>query len=274
MKNILFLSFITISFGGFTQDNCNAFLLQGDSCRYKACDYIQKAPGFYQLTGKFQEIFDHALEICPDYAKIYRSKSVGYLKTGDFLNWKKLMDKAVELNPSKFLDYRGWCRFQFFRDYEGAIKDIERLEDLFEGNDIGFSQNGDYHLLMAKALCYKKLDEKEKALSIMEKYLSSDSYQMPYDYLHLGVLYLELEQYDFALGALYKQSEYNDLADNQFYIAKAHQALGNRSKALQALEKAKNLYAQQRFMYDVYAHPVDKVFLGQIEEELEVIIGG
>ena len=56
-----------------------------------------------------------ALEICPSYHPAYRAKSTAYLKTGDFITWKKLMDKAVELSPEDHLDYRGWCRFQFLK---------------------------------------------------------------------------------------------------------------------------------------------------------------
>lgn len=266
IKFLIPVLFITTA--AYSQDNCIVFLMEGDSCRYKACSFIQRAPSHFQLTREFHLIFDEAIEICPDYARSYRSKSVSYLKTGDFLNWKKYMDKAVELDPVKYLDYRGWCRFQFFRDYEGAIKDFERLEELTGGYDIGYSQNGDYHLAVAKGLCYKMLGEEEKALSTIESHLKNEEYQMPYDYLHLGVLYMDNNQYDKALSAFNKQSEYNELADNQFYIAQVHESLGNKLKQVASLSTAKELYAERKFMYDVYTHAVDKVYLGQIEEAL------
>ena len=62
------------------------------------------------------------------------------------------MNKAVALDPKEHLPYRGWCRYQFFRDYEGAIQDIERLDSLSK-YDIGYSVNAEYHLHIARALC-------------------------------------------------------------------------------------------------------------------------
>jgi len=69
---------------------------------------------------------------------------------------KKMIDKAVELDPEKYLGYRGWCRLQFLRDYKGAIKDIEELKSLVS-YDIGACQTGDYHLNIVLTLCYQKL---------------------------------------------------------------------------------------------------------------------
>lgn len=248
------------------QDNCNSFLWEGDTAKYKSCMYVQKSPSHFQLTRQYHQIRDDAIKIAPHYSYPYWAKSIAYLKTGDFLIWKKLIDKAVELDEEKYLGYRGWCRFQFFRDYEGAIKDIKRLETLFQGHDIGYSQNGDYHLTVAKALCYKMLGVNDTALMIIEKHLQQTNAVMPYDYMHLGVLYLDFGEVDKALDAFSKQSEFNELADNQYYISKVHRVLGNLPESAACLEYAMDLYSQRRFMNDVYTHPVDKVYFLQIEE--------
>ncbi|MEM9858065.1 MAG: hypothetical protein AAF843_11935 [Bacteroidota bacterium] len=269
MRAFLFITLATFCAPHLiAQDNCKAFLWAGDTAKYQACEYIQQAPRYFQLTRQHHAIRDSAIKIAPHYSYPYWAKSIAYLKTGDFLNWKKLIDKAVELDQEKYLGYRGWCRFQFFRDYDGAIQDIEQLERLFQGHDIGYSQNGDYHLNVAKALCFKMLGEKQKALNILESHLDEHEAIMPYDYLHLGVMYFENEQYDKALTALNRQSNENELADNQYYLAKVYEALGNDEQKIVNLEMAKTLYEQRRFMNDVYTHQVDKVYLGQIQEEL------
>ena len=173
------------------QPNCKAFLMNGDSCQYKACKYIEDSPNYFQLTKEFHQVYDKAIEICPAYSQAYRAKSTAYLKTGDFISWKRLMDKAVSLDAAQHLSYRGWCRFQFFRDYEGAISDIESLEKLVN-YDIGFSQNGDYHLKVVKALCFKMIGKKKKAIKLIEEHILEDTKDFElYNYLHLGVLYLE-----------------------------------------------------------------------------------
>lgn len=268
MKFLCILWIVFLAYTLQAQDNCNAFLWEGDTAKYKSCMYVQRAPSHFQLTRQFHEIRDVAIKMAPHYSYPYWAKSIAYLKTGDFITWKPLIDSAVSLDEEKYLGYRGWCRFQFFRDNEGAIRDFKRLEELFDGDDIGYSQNGDYHLTMAKALCFKMLGEKERAVQIMEEHLGKTAAIMPYDYLHLGVMHLNMQRYDDALDAFGKQSEFNELADNQYYIAKAHNALGDETQKRIALELAAELYAERRFMNDVYTHPVDKVYLEQIEQEL------
>lgn len=250
------------------QDNCNYFLTNGDSCRYKACKFLEESPSYFQLTKEYHEIKDKALEICPEYAIVYKQKSTAYLKTGDFIQWKVLIDKAVELNPSQNLDYRGWCRFQFFRDYKGAIEDIEELDRLLD-YDIGYCQNGDYHLNIAKALCYKMIGKKEKAISIIIDQIKKDTSAVGlYDYLHLGVLYLENKEYEKALDAFTKQSSLNELAECQYYTALAYKYLNKQEEYLNSIKMAKSLYASSRYMLDMYTHHVDKVYEQEIENEL------
>lgn len=264
---VLFLLIINLLSISYSQ-NCNVFLSEGDSCKYKACIYLENAPRVYQFSRQYQLNYDGAINICPDYDYAYKNKSTPYLKSGDFLTWKKLMDKAVALNPTEHLSYRGWCRFQFFNDYEGAIKDIELLDDLV-AYDIGYSQNGTYHLNVAKALCYKRLGQVDKALQVVKEQMNQVNYSVGlFDYLHLGVMHMELGNYDEAVKAFNAQSAENELAENQYYLAQVAVKKSDMEQAKIHLLKAKELYISNRFMFDPYAHQVDKVYLLEIEEAL------
>jgi tetratricopeptide (TPR) repeat protein len=250
------------------QRNCNVFLWEGDSCRYEACIYLEQAPAYFQLLREFHEIMDKAIEICPEYSDAYRAKSVAYLKTGDFVQWYQIISKAVEIKPEDHLDYRGWCRFQFFRDYPGAIADLEHLKEMV-GGDIGYSQNGMYHLEIARALCYKMMGEREKALHIIEKQMETDSSSIGfYDYLHLGVLYLESAQYEKAVEALSSQMEINPIGEGLYYLALSYKELGKMELYKNSLKEAQQLYKKGSMMRDVYTHQVDKVYLKTIEKEI------
>ena len=252
-----------------SQRNCSVYKWEGDTCRYKACNYLENAPKYFQLRKEFHKVYDRALEICPNYSDAYRAKSVAYLKTGDFISWKKLMDKAVEINPIEHLGYRGWAKFQFFRDYKGAISDFEYLDSISD-NDIGYSQNGTYHLNIAKALCYKMLDKKDIAISIIQKQIENDPFSIGiYDYLHLGVLYLENNKYEEALLTFKKQEQEYSCAENAYYSALVYKAIKDSINHKKSLLKSKDLYLKGRKMYDSYTHPVDKVYLKDIENLLE-----
>jgi len=269
---LLLFSYSTLA----AQPNCEAYKYFGDTLKYEACIKAMERRGHYQFSKEYQTALDESLKIDPTFDFAYKAKSIAYLKSGDFIAWKKLIDKAVEYDPEEHLGYRGWCRYQFFRDYEGAIADIEKLDSLVS-YDIGHSQNGRYHLNIAKGLCYRAIDQKEKAMQIIERQLTQnekENFVGFYDYLHLGVLYLETQQLEKALAAFEKQSEKYELAENQFYCALTLQTLGKSAEALERLEKARALYIRGEKVVDSYSTPVDKVYLKTIEAEIKKLQNG
>ncbi|MBP9194122.1 MAG: hypothetical protein KBF57_05520 [Saprospiraceae bacterium] len=269
MKLVLIVSLL-IPILSKSQPNCNAFLYYGDSLRYKACKVAEKREGYYQFSKEYQAALDEAIAIDPGFAYAYEAKSTAYLKSGDFVSWIQLMDKAVALNPKEHLSYRGWCRYQFFKDYEGAIRDIERLDSLSK-YDIGHSVNAHYHLHVARALCYKALGQKEKAIDIIEKQLAQSDYDPGlFDYIHLGVLYLEIENYAKAETSLLKQQEINDLAENRYYLGLLYKITNQKAKAQKELEKAKVKYQKESWLFDPYTEPMDKIYMEDIDKALSL----
>ncbi len=249
--------------------NCDAYKWEGDLKKYEACKKQKEAYQFYQFKKEYQELLDEAIAIDSTYDNAYWAKSIAYLKSGDFLSWKPLIDKAVELNPKMHLGYRGWCRYQFFRDYKGAIKDIEEFESLLK-DDVGYCQNGDYHLLIAKAICYKAIGENDRAIKIIEDYLeNNDDESDLFNFYHLGVLYFEKGEYRQALSNFKKQEESNKLADNKYYIAMCYKQLNNIIKYKEEIVQAKKMFEEGYLMHDPYTHHYDKVYLSQIIEELD-----
>lgn len=270
MKHVILLLLAASTVGLYAQPNCNVYKMNNDLECYRAC-LIGVRDGAPQGSKASQLQFDSAIAICPTFDYAYFEKAVPYLKRGDFIHWKKLIDKAVALNPTAHLGYRGWCRYQFVRDYRGAIRDFERLDSLL-GYDIGYSINGDYHLNVAKALCYKAIGQNAKAIQIIEEQLSQKNYTpMTYDYLHLGVLKMESGDLTGGIDCLKRSIALND------YFAEAHYYLGliykmqKHTKAYQeSMLKARLYYEKGYKRFDPYTHPMDKVYLSQIENEILV----
>lgn len=266
MKNLKYVLFL-IPFFLFSQPNCNAYLYKGDTLQYKACLEAEKAEKYYQFQKEFHEVFDNALSICPKFAYAYREKSTAYLKSGDFITWKNLIDKAVEYDVRENLGYRAWCRFQFFRDYKGAIQDIEKLDSIVDTN-IGYSINGDYHLNIAKGICYSALNQKQKAIEVFTAQLNTKEYSPGlYDYYQLGVTYFELKDYKNALQSFEKQSKVNEYADNAYYKCKIYKILGDKMQYEKQKETAINLYLKDLKMFDPYTRHYNSVYYQTILDE-------
>ena len=250
------------------QENCESYKYYGDTLKYKACKKVEVAQKIYQFYGIFQQKLDEAIKIDSTYAYAYREKSVAYLKSGDFITWKKLIDKAVRYDPKDNLGYRAWCRYQFFRDYKGAIKDIEKLDNLVD-YDIGMSVNGDYHLNITKAICFNAIGEKDKSIEIIENQLNNKDHSVGlYDYFHLGVWYLEDNQFKKALIAFEKQLTENDLAEVHYYMALTYKKLNEFTNYEEELLIANKMYDEGKVLFDAYTHHYNKIFLSDIKNEM------
>ena len=269
-----FLSILTIitSVIAYSQPNCNVYKMNNNEPCYQACVTATSPSG--QGTRASQMQFDEAIDLCPSFDYAYFEKAVPYLKRGDCITWKKLIDQAVALNPTGHLGYRGWCRYQFVRDYKGAIRDFERLDSLLP-HDIGYSINGDYQLSIVKALCYKALGQRQKALDIMERQLAKEKYMpMTYDFLHLGVLKMESGDMEGAIESFRKSIAHNDyLAEPYYYLGMIYKKKNKNTEFKEHMEKAKIYYLKGYRRFDPYTHPMDKIYLSDIEKELKIIGG-
>jgi tetratricopeptide (TPR) repeat protein len=273
MKKLTFYILIFVNtFGlnsGIKAQNCKAFLYYKDTLQCEACLIAEDAYQYYQYSREYQEILDKAIEKCSYFSDAYRNKSIAYLKSGDFITWKYLIDKAVEYDFNGNIGYRGWCRYQFFRDYQGAIDDIESLEKSTKGN-IGYSASGEYHLKVAKAFCYKKLGKLDKGIDILEQYMLDTTIQISvYDHLHLGVMYMEKGDIDKAIIQLNLQIEKNDIAESQYYLALCHQKKGHSDLFSQHIKKSKDLFLIDKRLLINYIEPMDRVYLEEINLAME-----
>ena len=259
-KYCLSLLFVVFYSNVSAQYNCNS--VEGESCK-KACEKYNLASQ-YQGFFKSQELFDEAIELCPSFASLFSEKSVPYLKQGDFVSWKKLIDKAVELDPANQLGYRGWCKFQFLRDYEGAIEDFNKLEKYRPGN-LGYSQNGNYNLYVVKAICFSALNQKEEAVEILENLFKTKDYNTGlFDYYQLGVTYFELGKHDKALENFEKQSKLYDFAENIYFKSKVSKIRNKDYLDLKNL--ALKTYDEGKTMLEGYTHHFNKIYRKQIAE--------
>ena len=260
MKLVFSISLVLFSVVLLAQPNCEIY--QNDANCYQACKTALRAIRYPQGSYTSQQYFTKSIERCPDFAYAYMQKAVPYLKRGQFIEWKHLIDRAVELAPLEYLGYRGWCRLQFLRDYQGAIDDIEQLKQLVN-DDIGYCQTGDYHLNIALALCYKELGELDKARALFLQQIQAENYSAGvYDFYHLGVLEYQAGNYQQAIDYFLQQIDVSDyLGETYYFMARAQRQLGQLKSYTKNLQRAEDYYRKGKFRTDTYAEPVDKIYL-------------
>jgi len=84
------------------QYNCGTLK---DSSAIRACRLYDAADSLAQGSPKCEHYLDSAIAICPNFAPAWHERSVPYLKRGDFVTWRRYLDKAVALDSS-YLAYR------------------------------------------------------------------------------------------------------------------------------------------------------------------------
>jgi len=266
---ILFLPVIALA-----QPNCS--IIKDEQCK-RACMIYNAADSFYQGTPESQYYLDSCIKLCPGFADAWREKSVPYLKRGDFVNWKKYIDKAVELNPFRFLSIRGWCRFKFLRDYEGALDDLKKNDTLTKFASYN-SGDGNYELHVIMALCERELGNNVAALKYFAIGIDSviakrgNSAAGLYSYVHLAVTKMRMKDYEGAMNALEKQNGvYDKYAETYYYMGCINIITGKKKLAKENFLHARELIMNPKGKYhffDIYCEMHDAVYIADIDKRL------
>jgi tetratricopeptide (TPR) repeat protein len=251
------------------QYNCSIYK---DSSYARACRIYNASDSFFQGSPQCEHMLDSAIATCPNFAPAWHERSVPYLKRGDFITWRRILDKSVDLDPRQFLSYRGWCRFEFLRDYAGALKDLQRFDTLSEFSHTS-SNDGDYELHLIMALCERELGDTNKAFHYFGVAMDKDSSNAGlYGYLHLGVTKLKTRDYPGAIAALEHENRiYDQFADTWYWLGQAWLATGRRDQARSMFLRAKELmndHSGRYHLHGVYCEKLDTIYESDIDAAL------
>jgi tetratricopeptide (TPR) repeat protein len=223
-------------------------------------------------TAEGQAALDSASWIDPTNAQIWQQKSMPYLKNGDFISWRKYINKAVENDPKAHLAYRGFCAMIFVKDYEGALLDFEKRQNLKPTETV---YEMDHSLAFWRGLCYLELGQLDSARIFMEKSLKyqldlrSAEWAHYNDFFYLGVIHYELNDLDKAqyyIDASLKN--YKEFPDAHFYKALILNKLGKSGEALDHLAQIENAWKKRYRMNEdneVYSNYPKQIGQGEID---------
>ncbi|QBO58418.1 tetratricopeptide repeat protein [Chryseobacterium salivictor] len=223
-----------------------------------------------QGTQFSQFIFAKLIKDFPTYSDAFFEKSVPYNKRGFYYEGFQLLNRAVDLNPKEHLGYRGWIKLNKLKDYQGAIKDFEKLDSLTPNY---FDVNGgSINYLLAAA--YQGAGNFEKSRTFYEKLFKADEKQypiFPISYVNYGILLgnmglhrLAIKQFDISLN----KSNYK-FAESYYNKALIYKKLGEKDSVQILLKRALDSYDQGYKINDIYNEAFNELYRDDIIRQIE-----
>lgn len=195
-------------------------------------------------TPQWRSVCDSVIAICPNIANAYELKAVPFIKYGDYAKAFPLEDKAVELAPKEYTAYRGFLKCIFTKDYEGAIIDFQKAQQLVPN-----SYEMDHTYFFYEGLCYLELGNYLKAEENFKKDIfiqtgGDTSKNVHFNsFFYMGVLYYEMKNFALAIKYLLKcTSIYYQHPEANYYLAMIFKRKKDFSLEKKYLEISKNAF--------------------------------
>lgn len=276
---ILFLSILFCSHSSLCQSvqrpkcDCNNKMVQDSLLERFLDNAADKLPYMYNNPA-WAYYCDSIILLCPNIAYAYRQKAIPYIKNGEYEKAFALNDKAVELDPKAWTAYRGFLKCIFTKDYEGAIIDFQKVQQLIPN---GFEMDHTY--LFFEGLCnlelgnYSKAEENLKQDILIQKGNDKENNAHFNTLFYMGVLYYEMKDNEKAKEYLLQcLSSYKELPDANYYLGLVYKRENNGGLSDKYLQMAKQFKLQGYGLNEdniYYAYYPHQISLYEIDKELE-----
>jgi tetratricopeptide (TPR) repeat protein len=177
---------------------------------------------FRYFSPEYQLYIDSAIAINSKMAYLHQQKAMPYFKQSKYELGLKSLDKAVELDPKSYIDYRAFIKCIFAKTYEESIKDFNTAKQVKGENGNVMDHSYDFYI----GLCYLQLGEFTKSLSYLEKSIEQTRKTSGEDWIHnidlfyAGVACQELNQHEKAIQYFERSlKRYPTFSDAKYYKA-------------------------------------------------------
>jgi tetratricopeptide (TPR) repeat protein len=265
----LFLSLLLVPLLSYSQQktDCSSKVVQDSLLEV----YSEKAWKFGYNHPDWGTSWDSLIAICPNIAEAYQEKAIPYLKSGDYAVAFGLEDKAVELDPKRWIAYRGFLHCIFTKNYEKALTDFQLAEQIVPNASVmdhtysffcGLSYLETGVLEKAEQLFLKDIDQQKRTGKGNDIHFNS--------LLYLGIVHLEMKEYIEAEKDLKRcLVYYPQLPEANYYLAKTLKVTGH-ADADMYFEKAKEYFNQGYKMNEdneAYVNYPRQISLVEIEDK-------
>jgi tetratricopeptide (TPR) repeat protein len=231
---------------------------------------------FLQVSENHRRYKDSALIAAPNNIEYRQVYSYSYKKAGEHLKAMAILNEAVKrdsLNGSvEAMKYRAWSLLYYYRDYEGAIRDITNIEKLtgFRYNTCWGEPCG-----FQKGQAFYQLENYDKAIETLlivneeEEKLGFDTKDNFYIHFYLARAYHKngdvqkaMEHYDTVL------TFDDEFSEAVFFKGLLLKETGDKAAAKLLFEKAGQLLKEEKKMDEPYIERFDELFEWMVEKEL------
>jgi len=263
MRTIFFYIVMLISLISSAQ-NMNENKVQKEAQQKIIDEYVNncaKKYSFFQMS-ELQECLDEVLKKDSTIAYLWQQKAMPLFKTKKYEAGMVFCDKAVELDPKRWLSYRAFIKCIFSKTYKEAIIDFENYKKIY-GNGYEMDHTFNFYI----ALSYLQLNEFAKAEKIFKEDiteqigLKSEAHFL--DLFYYGITLYEQKKWEEAIEVFDKAIlNYKNFSDAKVYKAICLGRIGQEKTAndllLEAEADAKKGYTinEDNMIYEVYPYKV------------------
>ena len=190
------------------------------------------------MMKEYQDCLDAGLKRDSTIAYLWQQKAMPYFKAKKYTVGMSLVDKAVQYDEKRWLDYRAFIKCIFAKTYKEAIVDFEDCIKKF-GNQ--YVQDHTYAFYIG--ISYLQLNEFEKAETIFKNDIEDQTKRMGeahfLDLFYYGISKYEQQKWEEAIVEFDKSlKQYPEFSDVEYYKAICLARLGKKEESSSLLAKA------------------------------------
>ncbi|NIG55439.1 tetratricopeptide repeat protein [Chitinophaga sp. Cy-1792] len=236
--------------------------------------YLHNGAYQYAIYSQSWNVYlDSALAILPQDAFLWQQKAMPYFKTLKYEVGMAYLDSAVKYNQPRYIDYRGFIKCIFLKDYTAAIADFQLASQV--NGDIGIM---DHEYRFYIGLSYLQLNKYDSAASCFRECIRRQQARFGDSMVHhlvnfyMGITLYEQQEYAAAISYFDKALQrYSNFSDAKFYKALCMGYLQQDTAAMQLYEEAVKDFKdgftinEDNAIYERYPYQVNSFLLSRLK---------
>lgn len=238
--------------------------------RALSADYTQLALRLERGSPQHMRLLEKAIRINPQNDLAHHELSMPYLFRGILHKWAYHSNRAIALNPEAWQGWRGYYKLFYFRDYGGALFDLDATDTLtVNQTDYAHNMSADY----LRGLCYLGLNNLDKAEEYFNIYIKQETQENGPEYvdenafLYLGIINNYRKNYEAAIKQFERAIQYESgIADVHYHRARSYYELGRQDQAREELNRARRLMEEDKNLRGYYYEAIEQIYPSDIDK--------